>query len=187
MKPCYAKHIFVVFHVFFFQFYIFLFEKSWGLDFGRAIFSFFLFRQLYDFYVFGFVYLDFGFSGRISKDKDGNVIESSRKDIEGINGETSWLLISDGKTRTLHGDCRLSKVSPIKYLESFLQQYAPACKDKWAVMDQGGELYQSTAVRSLFKKYGYQVLPTGADSSFQNGPIERAHCTVAILLLSLYS
>ena len=52
-------------------------------------------------------------------------------------------------------------------------------------MDQGGELYQSTAVRSLFKKYGYQVLPTGADSSFQNGPVEQAHCTVATGIKSL--
>ena len=129
--------------------------------------------------------MDYGFSGRISKDKDGNVIESSREDIEGINGKTSWLIISDGITRMLHGDYRLSKVSPIKYLESFLQQYAPACKDKWAVMDQGGELYQSTAVRSLFKKYGYEVLPTGADSSFQNGPIEQAHRTVATGIKSL--
>ena len=118
------------------------------------------------------LYLDYGFSGRISRDKDGNVIESSQKDIEGINGETSWLLISDGKTRMLHGDCRLSKVSPIKYLESFLQQYAPACKNKWAVMDQGGELYQSTAVRSLFKKYGYEILPTKLHHRFFC-PVER--------------
>ena len=42
-----------------------------------------------------------------------------------------------------------------------------ACKEKLAVMDQGGELCQSAAIKSLFKKYGYQVLPTGADSSFQ--------------------
>ena len=84
------------------------------------------------------LYLDFGFSGRIPKGKDGNVIESSRVDIEGLNGETSWLLISDGKTRMIHGDCRLSKVSPVRYIEFFLQQYAPTMRDKWAVMDQGG-------------------------------------------------
>ena len=131
------------------------------------------------------LYLDFGFSGRISKDKDGNVIESSREDVEGINGETSWILISDGKTRMMHGDCRLSKVSPVKYLESFLQQYAPAMKDKWVVMDQGGELYQSKEVQALFKKYGYEVLPTGADSTFQNGPVERAHRTVSTAIKSL--
>ena len=32
-------------------------------------------------------YIDFGFSGIISKDKDGKVKESSWVDIEGINGE----------------------------------------------------------------------------------------------------
>ena len=33
------------------------------------------------------LYIDFGFSGRISKDEDNNVKESSQVDIEGLNGE----------------------------------------------------------------------------------------------------
>lgn len=33
------------------------------------------------------LYVDFVFLGHISKDKDGNVIESSRTTIEGLNGE----------------------------------------------------------------------------------------------------
>ena len=81
------------------------------------------------------LYIDFGFSGRISKDADGNVKESSRVDIEGLNGEQAWILISDGKTRMLHGDTRLTKASPLKYLESFLKEYSPECKNKWVVMD----------------------------------------------------
>ena len=54
------------------------------------------------------LYIDFGFSGRISKDADGNVKESSRIDIEGINGEQAWILISDGKTRMLHGESSIT-------------------------------------------------------------------------------
>ena len=68
------------------------------------------------------LYIDFGFSGRISKDAEGNVKESSQVDIEGINGEQAWILISDGKTRMLHGDTRLTKASPLKYLEYFLKE-----------------------------------------------------------------
>ena len=37
------------------------------------------------------LFIDFGFSGRLSYNKDSKVIESSRTDIEGINGETAWI------------------------------------------------------------------------------------------------
>ena len=50
---------------------------------------------------------------------------------------------------------------------------------KFVVLDQGRELYRNPAVLNLFCKYKYEVLPTGANSSFQNGPFERAHCTIA--------
>lgn len=46
-------------------------------------------------------------------------------------------------------------------------------------MDQGGEFYNNLKILSLFKKFVYDVLPTCADSSFQNGPIECAHQTVS--------
>ena len=35
------------------------------------------------------IYADFAFSGIVGKDKEGNVIESSRKDVEGMNGEVA--------------------------------------------------------------------------------------------------
>ena len=51
------------------------------------------------------MYIDFGFSGKVQTDKNGKVIESTRAEVEGLNGATCWLLISDGKTRMLYGDC----------------------------------------------------------------------------------
>ena len=131
------------------------------------------------------LYVDFAFAGKLAKDKDGKVIEEVRKDVEGINGETAWILISDAMTRMMHGDTRMSKASPVTYLESFLKVYSPDCKDKWVVMDCGGELYNNPAVRTLFKKYGYDVYPTGADTSSQNGPVERAHRTISNGIKSL--
>ena len=71
------------------------------------------------------LFVDFGFSGKVSRDKDGNVIESSRADVEGLNGENCWILIADAMTKMLHGDTRTSKASPLKYLESFLEAYSP--------------------------------------------------------------
>ena len=47
------------------------------------------------------------------------------------------------------------------------------------VLDQGGELYGSPDVRNLFTKFGYDIRVTGADTSCQNAPVERAHQTVA--------
>ena len=85
----------------------------------------------------------------------------------------------------LHDDTRLSKSFPVKYLESFLQQYSPECKNKWVVLDQGGELYGNPDVRNLFKRYHYEIFLTGADSSSQNGPVERAHRTVSNGIISL--
>ena len=79
----------------------------------------------------------------------------------------------------LYGDTCLSKSSHVIYLESFLQQYSPECKNKWVVLDQGGELYGNPDVCNLFTRYNYTIYPTGGDSSSQNGPVERAHHTVS--------
>ena len=37
-----------------------------------------------------------------------------------------------------------------------------------------------------FQSYGYEVLPTGADSSFQNGLVEHAHRTISQDIRSLF-
>ena len=69
------------------------------------------------------LYADHAFSGRVRRDEEGNKIKSNRKDVEGLNGENAWISISDGITRMLHADCRLSKASPLEWLNSFLSEY----------------------------------------------------------------
>ena len=46
------------------------------------------------------------------------------------------------------------------------------------VLDQGGELHNSPAIKNLFRNYGYEILPTSQDASYQNEPMERAHHTI---------
>lgn len=116
--------------------------------------------------------IDFSFSGVESSKKD-------REDFVGFNGETSWILVSDHFSKILHGTPRLSKAAPVEWLREFLNIYSPQCKNKYVFLDQGGELYQSPDIRNLFKKYGYEIRVTGADTSRQNAPVERAHRTVA--------
>ena len=96
------------------------------------------------------MYIDFGFAGRHSRDEHGNIIDLSHTDLEGLNEEVAWILVSDGKTRILHGDTRLSKASPVAWLESFLSEYSPECKNKWVVMDQGSKLFNNPKVITLF-------------------------------------
>ena len=54
----------------------------------------------------------FAFFGKIKRNKKGVVIQARREDVEGMNNETAWILISDAQIRILHGDTRLSKSSP---------------------------------------------------------------------------
>ena len=100
-------------------------------------------------------------------------------DYIGLNGETSWILVTDHFSRMKHGDTRVSKASPIEWLRHFLQEHAPACPGKCVYLDQGGELYNNPEVKALFARFGYEIRVTGADASNQNGPVERGHGVVA--------
>ena len=63
--------------------------------------------------------IDYGFSGMVSANS------KRRKDYEGLNKETAWILVTDHFTGMKHGDTRQSKSSPIEWLRHFLNQYSP--------------------------------------------------------------
>ena len=77
--------------------------------------------------------IDFSFSGMKSKDTDRARVQ----DYEGLNGETSWILVTDHFSRRLYGDARISKASPIHWLRHLLANHSPVCSDKYVYMDQG--------------------------------------------------
>ena len=41
------------------------------------------------------LFIDFAFSRKVKQDKEGILIEAKRKDVDGMNCETTWILISD--------------------------------------------------------------------------------------------
>lgn len=125
--------------------------------------------------------IDFSFAGTKSKNAD------RATDFVGFNGETCWILVSDHFTRMKHGDTRVSKATPLEWLRQFLRKHSPTCDDKYVYLDQGGELYNNPKVLALFKRFEYEVRPTGADASNQNGPVERGHLTVANHVRALLS
>jgi hypothetical protein len=126
--------------------------------------------------------IDVSFSGQRSKNNE------RAKEFVGFNGEKCWILVTDHFTAEHHGSTRRSKATPLQWLEDLLRQNSPRnCNTKYVYLDQGGELFQNPACKALFLKYGYEIRPTGADASHQNGPVERAHQTVANGIRALLS
>ena len=123
--------------------------------------------------------VDFSFSGTKSKDT------TRSEDYLGLNGETAWILVTDHFAGRKHGDTRINKASPLHWLKNFLQNHSPNCPGKYVYLDQGGELYNNPEIVRLFKRFGYDVRPTGAEASNQNGPVERAHLSVANAIRSM--
>lgn len=92
---------------------------------------------------------------------------------------------TDHFTGIKHGDTRISKVAPVLWLKRFFAQYNPQYRNKYIYMGQGGELFNNPEVKNRFQKSGYEISPTGADASHQNGPVKRAHQTIADMMRSL--
>ncbi|KAG7358624.1 hypothetical protein IV203_015213 [Nitzschia inconspicua] len=107
-----------------------------------------------------------------------------KRDVTGLNGEICWIRVTDHFACAVYGDTRVSNASHINCKWLF-QQYSPQCPGKYVSLDQVGELYAYPAVRTLFAKFGYALRPTGADAFNQNGPVERAHLTVANALRAM--
>ena len=100
-------------------------------------------------------------------------------DYEGLHGETSLLLIKYHFSPFIEGTTHCSNAVPMQELRNFLHNYCPGKgAGRYVYVVQGGELYQSPKVRKLFKHHGFEVRPADADSSHQNGPVERHHRTV---------
>ena len=119
------------------------------------------------------LFIDFGFSGRISNNEEGKIIPYSYKDNKWINAETSWILIS------YHGDTQLSKdfyqISGI-FLAGILSQCVQQVCGSWS---RGQILLQFRCIELFFWFYKYKVYPIGADALHQNSPVEHGHQTIA--------
>jgi hypothetical protein len=123
--------------------------------------------------------VDFAFTGQRSKDK------TRGETYTGINGKTCYILLADHATTVLDGAPRISKGAPLVWLHNWLLRHSPGISNQYVYLDQGGELFQNPKVRALFAKFGYEVRATGADSSHQNGPVERAHQTIGNALRTM--
>jgi hypothetical protein len=106
-------------------------------------------------------------------------------DNVGLRGETCYVAINCYYSGMIHGKTLVNKDPPLEYLNQWLTRFSPDITNKTVRMDQGGELAKCRRVVKLFQDYGYAIQPTGADSSHQNGSIERSHQTIGNMVRSL--
>ena len=120
------------------------------------------------------VSIDSAFAGSLSEDK------TQRQDIEGINGETCWLMIQDKFGKMACCDVRISKTPPpVQFVDEFLKDCAPAeATQKHVMLNQGVELCGLPQMLKIFKKHNCTVFPTALDVS-NNNPVERHHQTIS--------
>jgi hypothetical protein len=106
-------------------------------------------------------------------------------DNVGLNGETCYVLINDHYSGMVFGKALVNKSPPIEWFNQFLARYHPDTQHKSVRFDQGGEVGRCKRVVQIFTNYGYNIELTGADSSHQNGSVERGHSTIGNMMRTL--
>ena len=124
--------------------------------------------------------IDFAFTGQPSKEK------ARATAYKRFSGETNFIVIKDHFTGTLDGTVRISKGAPANWLQQWLVCHVPQLPYKYVHMDQDGELYNNPKIQVLFKEFGHDIYPTGANSSHQNGSVERPHMKPLVMLCIPY-
>ena len=117
--------------------------------------------------------IDFSFAGMNLKNG------GRRKDHEGLNWETAWILITNRFTSVKRGDSQTSEVALALWMKHFLAQHDPKCQDECVCVHQGRELFDNPEAKNVPTKSGCTTHPTGANTSNQNVPLERNHQTMA--------
>ena len=79
--------------------------------------------------------------------------EKRMEELQGLNGETCYCLITDHHTGALFLECFTSKAPPLDFLNRWLARYGLPCGElgKYVCMDQGGELAQCREIVELFE------------------------------------
>jgi hypothetical protein len=127
-------------------------------------------------------YLDFGFM--LASSHNFGVTKGPRV-VTSYDGNNTYLLIVDAKQRYSWVLCQPSKSPPVLILERLLA--VPCLKEGpiFLCMDQGGELWDSDQLLYVAHAAGYVIEPTGSDSAWHNGKVERLDGTFGVMVRCL--
>ena len=128
-------------------------------------------------------HLDFGFM-RASSDSYKQLKGATRV-VSSYDGYSSYLLITDAKTRYTWVFLTASKDPPVAIVQHFLTTYGLTKGYRALCLDQGGELWRSDALRTITDAAHYVMEPTGSDCPHQNGKVERLNGTFGIMVRAL--
>ena len=71
-----------------------------------------------------------------------------RVDYEGLNGETSWILVADHLQEPSMVIVVFRKRRQMEWIRHFLTTYSPTCSGKYIYRDQGGELWCNLEIQN---------------------------------------
>jgi hypothetical protein len=127
-------------------------------------------------------HLDFGFIRASSHDFG---VTKGPRVVTSYDRNNTYLLIVDAKQRYSWVFCQPSKSPPVSILERFLAVRGLKEGPRSLCMDQGGELWGSDQLRDIAHAAGYVIEPTGSDSAWQNGKVERLNGTFGVMVRCL--
>ena len=129
-------------------------------------------------------HIDFGFMRASSEDYAPT--RKKPRIVSSHDGYNAYLLIVDAATRYTWCFLCTSKDPPIDILKLFLDKHGLKTGSHRSLrVDQGGELARSSLFRAAASECGYIIEPTGSDSAFQNGRVERLNRTFGVMVRSL--
>jgi hypothetical protein len=128
------------------------------------------------------LFLNFGFIRASSNDFG---VTKGPCVVYSYNGNNTYILIADAKQRCSWVFCKPSKSPPVLILERFVAIHGLKDGTRFLRMDQGGELWGSTQLRDIANAVGYIIEPTGYNSVWQNGKVERLNDTFGIMVRCL--
>jgi hypothetical protein len=127
-------------------------------------------------------HLDFGFIRASSHDFG---VTKGPRVVTSYNGNNTYLLIVDANQRYSWVFFKPSESPPVSILEPFLAVHGLKEGPIFLRMDQGGELWGSDQLRYIAHAAGYVIEPTGSDSVWQNGKVERLNGTFGVMVRCL--
>ena len=105
--------------------------------------------------------------------------------IASIDGYTSYMLVTCAVSRYTWVFLTKTKQVPLHALTAVLTRNGLSNGYRAVRVDQGGELWRSATFRKAVDGAGYVVEPTGSDSPWMNGKVERLNGTFGTVVRAL--
>ena len=126
-------------------------------------------------------HMDFGFvrgADYASKDENNKTITSK-------DSKRAYLIIVDRSSRYTWVYLTSSKAPPIEAVQMLLNKFKSKNPHRTVRVDQGGELGNSSAFKTMIAECGFALEVTGSEGSAQNGLAENPNKTYAQMMRCL--